>query len=663
MKKIFFIISTLMLYCSLSAQTSLNGEVYAKVLNSVFEIVVDKIENDSVSYEKELPTDRLPFTVRNDKFIPVGTAFLLDDGKFYTAAHVITLYGDTIYKDFYIRDQEQKTYKIESINKFSTSRDFVRFSVPSYTISEGQGLKIHKSIEVNSTVFSVGNALGEGIIIRNGTYTSSTFEDKDGAWKWLRFSAAASPGNSGGPLINASGEVIGIVTMKSENENLNYALPVQEVLDSPENKGIIDSRYYYVMPNITSEKFYNEWKYEAELPKSLSELHDELTSLYKNCINEKVSQIRKDFNPFGSKGFLNLKGNAEIKYNAYGAAFPLTFYLKDTGEWDYAQPKTGRVQLENNGFVEAGTMMNYYLCRIHRPDNVTIEDLVKNPKLVAEYCLKATSLHRTVANENIKITSLGEPVKSDIYKDVWGRNWLVNYYSVNFTDYTVLTYSIIIPTGMYVMMVVDSSKSVYGSHHLDLDFVADHVYLRYGGKIKDWKLYAKESQILENIKSENEKSFKINVDSKNLIFETSMFSFDVPKKLMDWDDETQITVIQGFVKNGSSYSLTSISTGIYTDSKKGNYKGCFIRKMFAPTEDALDDTKAGWNKIISGVSPFDGKPYNEENLTYLDLRELDSQSGKNPEYLYLKAVELEGQNKFKDAQKFYSAINKCISIK
>jgi hypothetical protein len=69
-----------------------------------------------------------------------------------------------------------------------------------------------------------GNALGEGIIIRDGLYTSDTPEEREGRWKWIRFSAAASPGNSGGPLVDRKGRVIGVVLRKSPSENLNVAV-------------------------------------------------------------------------------------------------------------------------------------------------------------------------------------------------------------------------------------------------------------------------------------------------------------------------------------------------------------------------------------------------------------------------------------------------------
>ena len=140
------------------------------------------------------------------------------------------------------------------------------------------GLKINEKAKMNTNVFPVGNASGEGIIIRNGILTSRTYEMEAGEWQWLRFSAAASPGNSGGPLINEEGEVIGIITMKSENENLNYALPIAETKNDPENTGIIKASVYYRLPNVTNEKELDDFKTQIKLPMKYKELHSQLTS-------------------------------------------------------------------------------------------------------------------------------------------------------------------------------------------------------------------------------------------------------------------------------------------------------------------------------------------------------------------------------------------------
>ena len=202
MKKICSIL--ILFFClTLSfGQSILEPEVLNKLQASVYEVIVNKAAEGNIEYEKELPFSKLPFAIRTDKYEPIGTAFLTEDGEFYSAAHVFNIYEASVYNDYYIRDRNGNIYEVDKITKFATNRDFISFTVKDFQPEDISGLKISDSISLNTTVFSVGNALGDGIVIRNGLLTSQTFEEENGEWKWLRFSAAASPGNSGGPLVN-----------------------------------------------------------------------------------------------------------------------------------------------------------------------------------------------------------------------------------------------------------------------------------------------------------------------------------------------------------------------------------------------------------------------------------------------------------------------------
>ena len=51
-----------------------------------------------------------------------------------------------------------------------------------------------------------------------------------GSRVFFQISAAVNPGNSGGPLLNRYGEVIGMVTLKSPLENVGFAVPSNELL-------------------------------------------------------------------------------------------------------------------------------------------------------------------------------------------------------------------------------------------------------------------------------------------------------------------------------------------------------------------------------------------------------------------------------------------------
>ncbi|MBR3256405.1 trypsin-like peptidase domain-containing protein [Candidatus Saccharibacteria bacterium] len=97
-----------------------------------------------------------------------------------------------------------------------------------------------KTISVGQQVIAIGNALGEyqntvtsGII--SGTGRSVTASDGTGTnteklTDMIQTDAAINSGNSGGPLVNAAGEVIGVNTATTTSaENMGFAIPISSV--------------------------------------------------------------------------------------------------------------------------------------------------------------------------------------------------------------------------------------------------------------------------------------------------------------------------------------------------------------------------------------------------------------------------------------------------
>ena len=208
----------------------LTPELQQQARAATFEVVLRKPERETATYEKPLPLELVPFIERNDHYWSVGTAFAVAPNAFVTAAHVIAGGVGSQFGIPGIRDNAGKVYPIDRVLKYANHEDFVVFSVTGSPVVTP--LPTSTQTSVDDPVFAVGNALGEGVVVRDGLLTSLTPEARDGKWKWLRFSAAASPGNSGGPLLDSHGSVIGIVSRKSPNENLNYALPIELVLNA-----------------------------------------------------------------------------------------------------------------------------------------------------------------------------------------------------------------------------------------------------------------------------------------------------------------------------------------------------------------------------------------------------------------------------------------------
>ena len=93
------------------------------------------------------------------------------------------------------------------------------------------------SLAVGDYVVAIGNPLGElGVTVTDGIISALarkvTIEDTQ--MTLLQTNAQVNPGNSGGGLFNANGELVGIVNAKqsaTEVEGIAFAIPINNVLD------------------------------------------------------------------------------------------------------------------------------------------------------------------------------------------------------------------------------------------------------------------------------------------------------------------------------------------------------------------------------------------------------------------------------------------------
>ena len=92
------------------------------------------------------------------------------------------------------------------------------------------------SLHVGDAVYAVGNPLGELEFSMSSGHVSAldrviTTEESE-AINMFQIDAAVNPGNSGGPVYNALGQVVGVVTAKYSSsgvEGLGFAIPVNDV--------------------------------------------------------------------------------------------------------------------------------------------------------------------------------------------------------------------------------------------------------------------------------------------------------------------------------------------------------------------------------------------------------------------------------------------------
>ena len=134
-------------------------------------------------------------------------------------------------------------------------------------------------LNVGDHVLAVGNPLGELTFSASEGIASSvnrTINVSGIPFNMIQVTCAVNPGNSGGPLFNAYGEVVGIVSAKysgtassssSETvEGLGFAIPINDVLamieDIMTNGYVTDKAYMGIVPNTLTAQMAMQYRYD-----------------------------------------------------------------------------------------------------------------------------------------------------------------------------------------------------------------------------------------------------------------------------------------------------------------------------------------------------------------------------------------------------------------
>jgi serine protease Do len=180
-----------------------------------------------------------------------GTGMVLTaDGLILTNNHVVS--GATAVTVF-TSNGKQYTGSVIATNPTSDYA-FVRIKA---TDLSPVNLGDSATVEVGQSVIAIGNALGQyqntvtaGIISGKGrpvTASDATGSASESLLDLLQTDAAINEGNSGGPLVNLAGQVIGMNTaISSTGQNVGFAIPINEIksaIESVKAKGVIERPY------------------------------------------------------------------------------------------------------------------------------------------------------------------------------------------------------------------------------------------------------------------------------------------------------------------------------------------------------------------------------------------------------------------------------------
>ncbi|HNY35993.1 MAG TPA: trypsin-like peptidase domain-containing protein [Candidatus Pacearchaeota archaeon] len=205
--------------------------------------------------------------------VGAGTGFIVsEDGLVLTNKHVVS--DDSA--EYTVVMSDNKEYPAKVLAK-DPVQDLAIIKIQSDTKFKALTLGSSSDIQIGQSVIAIGNALGEfqntvsvGVISGLGrtvvasgeTIGTETLEDI------IQTDAAINKGNSGGPLLNLKGEVIGINTaVSSSGQNISFAISIDKAkkdIEQVKGSGKISYPYVGVRYVVINKKYAEDKKLSVD---------------------------------------------------------------------------------------------------------------------------------------------------------------------------------------------------------------------------------------------------------------------------------------------------------------------------------------------------------------------------------------------------------------
>lgn len=175
----------------------------------------------------------------NNNQSSLGSGFVIDQsGIILTNLHVIARSAN-----IRVKTGDSKTYDIEEVVYIDSKNDLALLKVKKdktrfTTVVKGDS----NDIDVGDKVYTIGNPVGLEFSLSEGIVSGKRDEDPidKKPRELIQITAPVSPGNSGGPVLDKKGRVIGVTTLGSGGglQNLNFAVPIKFIADAGSYKNI-----------------------------------------------------------------------------------------------------------------------------------------------------------------------------------------------------------------------------------------------------------------------------------------------------------------------------------------------------------------------------------------------------------------------------------------
>jgi S1-C subfamily serine protease len=185
-------------------------------------VIIDKKELTAKELYKKCSPSTVEITAISADSTYIGSGFFCAKNQVVTNYHVIAGASQIM-----IKTKDEKEFVVSRILGADAIIDLAVLEV---NAKGYEPLKLcSEEIAVGEAVYALGSPLGLTGTMTDGMISSASrmIGDVD----YIQITAPISQGNSGGPLVNVYGEVVGINTMYYENgQNLNFSINIRELM-------------------------------------------------------------------------------------------------------------------------------------------------------------------------------------------------------------------------------------------------------------------------------------------------------------------------------------------------------------------------------------------------------------------------------------------------
>ncbi|MDR2716557.1 MAG: serine protease [Treponema sp.] len=574
----------------------LSADTLSLVQNAVFEVVLEKPVEDATVYEKELNWDMIPFVIRNDKYYSIGTAFAISKTELVTAFHVINLgYGSMVFGKYYIRDSRGNVYEVDQVTGGSNEKDYLIFTVKGKTFDEF--FQFEKNFKTGGTVLSIGNALGEGVVVRNGLILGTIPEEDSGRWNLLKSSADGNPGNSGGPLVTPDGKVVGVVS--SLRENILYSVPSEVVLGGSRSE-LSYRQKFGVRHLLLANRLNRIFEFQARLPDAYTGIRQSICAAYNDYYNDTMTTLFKE-----APEYLSGPNNAYLLNSSLSSIFPeVSFVDPNDDNWTLSNMNKKSYTLDDDGRLIHNSVSGFDFYKIKRPLSVSVEKVCTDQKYIMDLILRNIRTDRQLwGNDKYRILSYGEPSSTGSFRDALGRTWITAYWLIGFEDEVQIMYILPLPSGP-VLVTTRQDSALLRIYEWDLHKICDHIFAAYDGSFEEWDNYIALKQYVPDFLKDIRFEWKSREQSFS--FSSGPLSISSDKQVFDWNARSELFLAPSWYKQNGKLEF-GIRKVILNSDQRGKEFVIFYRSI-KPDPKLGTNVMEEWNDRVAGKHPFDEKP-------------------------------------------------------